>query len=149
MLSPSFAGRRPEIEFEPSSGIVPPNSSVELQATFSPHQERSLNYNVVCTIKKKSTKLTLNIKGDGCAIHETLQIERNDGGVVTLSPQGASNSVDFGQVIVNERAVTAVVLVNSGEQQGGLLTVCLPLSSGFRGMLGSLSLTRCPSMSAL
>ncbi len=96
---------------------MPPNSSVELQATFTPHQERSLNYNMVCTIKKKPTKLTLNVKGDGCAIHETLQIESsNDGAVVTLAPQGSSNSVDFGQVIVNERAVKAVVMVNSGEQ---------------------------------
>eukprot|EP00798_Chlamydomonas_sp_ICE-L_P006741 gene6741-3411_t len=107
-------GRPPEIQFEPSSGTVPPNGSLQLLATFSPQQERSLNYNVVCTIKKKNTSLKLNVKGDGCAIRETLSIESMDSNAVVLAPKGATNSVDFGQVIVNERAVKAVVMINSG-----------------------------------
>ncbi len=70
---------------------------------------------MVCVVKKKPTRLTLNVKGDGCSIHDSLQIESSDGAVVALAPGGALNAVDFGQVIVNERAVRAVVMVNSGE----------------------------------
>ncbi len=58
-------GHRPVVEFEPSSGIVPPNSSVELKATFTPMLEKPVNYNVVCNVKKKPTKLCLNVKGEG------------------------------------------------------------------------------------
>ncbi len=47
------------------------------------------------------------------AIHESLNIESADGNVVTLAPRQV-NVVDFGQVIVNERCVRAVVIVNSG-----------------------------------
>jgi hypothetical protein len=35
------------VKFEPSSGVVPPKGSVELQATFVPRLEQAVNYNVV------------------------------------------------------------------------------------------------------
>jgi len=90
-------GQRPAIEFEPSSGVVPPNSSVEVRATFTPRLEKAVNHNVVCNVKKKPTRLTLNVKGEGYAIHETLNIETSGGDVVALAPRQI-NPVDFGQV---------------------------------------------------
>ena len=58
-------GRPPCVQFEPSSGTVPARGYVELQATFSPHAEGQVNYNVVCNVRKKPTRLTLNVKGEG------------------------------------------------------------------------------------
>jgi hypothetical protein len=48
-------------------------------------------------VKKKPTKLTLNVKGEGYAVHDSLQIEGADGRLVELSPD-APNHLDFGQV---------------------------------------------------
>ena len=90
-------GQRPIVEFEPSSGVVPPNSSLELRATFTPRLEKAIIHNVVCNVKKKPTRLALNVKGEGYAIHETLNIETADGNVVTLAPR-QTNPIDFGQV---------------------------------------------------
>ncbi|KAG2489301.1 hypothetical protein HYH03_012133 [Edaphochlamys debaryana] len=107
-------GLRPVVELEPSSGSVPPHSSVQVSATFTPRLERDVNYNVLCVVKNKPTRLTLNIKGEGTAIHEALQLENPDGTTVALAPRQA-NSLDFGQVLVNERCVRALALVNSGQ----------------------------------
>ena len=90
-------GQKPVIEFEPSSGTIPPNSSIEVRATFTPRLEKAVNHNVVCNVKKKPTRLALNVKGEGYAIHEALNIETADGNVVTLAPR-QNNSIDFGQV---------------------------------------------------
>lgn len=47
-------------------------------------------------VKKKPTKLTLNVKGEGYAVHDSLQVEGADGRMVELSPD-APNHLDFGQ----------------------------------------------------
>lgn len=106
-------GQQPIVRFEPSSGTVPPNGSLQLEAIFMPQLESAVNYNVVCNVKRKPTKLTLNVKGEGYAIHEALHIEGADGSSVTLAPR-QTNAVDFGQVIINERCVKTIMLVNSG-----------------------------------
>lgn len=90
-------GQRAVVEFEPSSGTIPPQGSITLQATFSPHEERSYNYNVMCKVAKKPTRLTLNVKGEGYAIHESLVLESLDGSSTPLAPRSV-NLVDFGQV---------------------------------------------------
>ena len=107
-------GLRPVVELEPSSGVVPAQGSVSIAATFTPRLERDINYNLLCTVKNKPTRLTLNVKGEGTAIHEALQLENADGTTVTMAPR-QSNTVDFGQVLVNERCVRALALVNSGQ----------------------------------
>ncbi|KXZ49496.1 hypothetical protein GPECTOR_21g722 [Gonium pectorale] len=107
-------GQPPMVVLEPSSGTVPAQGSVTISATFTPRLERDINYNVLCTVKNKPTRLALNIKGEGTAIHESLQLEDADGSTVVLAPR-QPNAVDFGQVLVNERCVKALALVNSGQ----------------------------------
>ena len=34
----------------------------------------SINYNVICQVRKKPSRLTLNVKGDGYLIHETVRL---------------------------------------------------------------------------
>jgi hydrocephalus-inducing protein len=71
--------------------------SLTLAATFSPAEERTYNYNVVCRVAKKPTKLTLNVKGEGYAIHDALLLEGRDGSATPLAPRNI-NPIDFGQV---------------------------------------------------
>ena len=37
------------------------------------HTEKAVNYNVVANVKRKPTRLTLNVKGEG--IHEVMEME--------------------------------------------------------------------------
>lgn len=85
------------VGLEPASGVVPAHGSVTISATFTPRLERDINYNVQCIVKNKPTRLLLNVKGEGTAIHESLQLENADGTTVALAPR-QPNSVDFGQV---------------------------------------------------
>lgn len=91
------AGREPDLTFEPSSGTVPARGQLALAVTFAPTVTATSNFNVLCLIKKKPSKLTLNVKGEGYAVHDSLQIEGADGRLVELSPD-APNHLDFGQV---------------------------------------------------
>ena len=68
-----------------------------MAVTFAPMLAAPSNFNVICMVKKKPTKLTLNVKGEGYAVHDSLQIEGADGRLVELSPD-APNHLDFGQV---------------------------------------------------
>jgi len=68
-----------------------------LAVTFAPTLAAPSNFNVICMVRKKPTKLTLNVKGEGYAVHDSLQIEGADGRLVELSPD-APNHLDFGQV---------------------------------------------------
>ena len=85
------------VSFEPSSGTVPARGQVSLAVTFAPMLSAATNYNVVCLVKKKPTKLTVNVKGEGYAVQDSLQIEGADGRLVDLSAD-APNNLDFGQV---------------------------------------------------
>lgn len=91
------AGKKPTVTFAPSSGTVQPNSSLALQVTFHPRVEAASNYNVACLVKRKPSRLMLNVKGEGYAVHNSLQMETADGQLVHLSPD-VPNSVDWGQV---------------------------------------------------
>ena len=85
--------------FEPSSGTVPAQGQLALAVTFSPISATPTNFNVMCTIKKKPTQLSLNVKGEGYAVHDSLQIQGADGRLVDLSSD-SPNHLDFGQVCV-------------------------------------------------
>lgn len=91
------AGRAPALTFEPSSGTIPAGGQLALAVTFAPTLAAPSNFNVICLVRKKPTKLTLNVKGEGYAVHDSLQIEGADGRLVELSPD-APNHLDFGQV---------------------------------------------------
>ena len=44
------------LQLTPSSGSIGPHSSVPIDITFLPTQERSYNFNLVCNVKKKATR---------------------------------------------------------------------------------------------
>jgi hypothetical protein len=44
-----------------------------------PKLEKTYNYNAVCTVKKKASRLALNIKGEGFDTHSTVTMEDERG----------------------------------------------------------------------
>ena len=106
-------GVKPEVHFEPMQGVVPPNSSVAVAAAFVPAKEGDFNFNVVCNIKKKPTNLYLNIKGEGYAIHDAMHLESEGGNVELVS--GAVNQVSMGRVLINEKCIKRLHLLNTGD----------------------------------
>ena len=105
---------RPVLSFTPSSGVVPPNSSLAVTVEFSPLQEREVNLNAVLVVKRKPTRLSLNIKGSGYAVHDSLQLELQQGRSVELAPSSL-NTIDMGQVLVNQRIVRRLAVCNQGD----------------------------------
>ena len=93
--------------FEPSSGTVPAGGQLPIAVTFAPTLAAPSNINVVCMVKKKPTKLTLNVKGEGYAVPDRLKVEGAAGRLVELSPD-APNHLDFGQA---SQAITRTVLL--------------------------------------
>ena len=94
--------------FEPSSGTVPAQGQLALAVTFAPTSAAPTNFNVMCTIKKKPTQLSLNVKGEGYAVHDSLQIQGADG-LVDLSSD-SPNYLDFGQVGCHDTLTQFLVL---------------------------------------
>ncbi len=111
-------GRR-SLKLSPEEGVVPPNGSLAIEVVFCPLEEKAYNFNVPCIVKKKPSPLSLNVKGEGYAVHDSVVLE-SDGGVtvgakaVPLSSDGL-NHVDFGHVHVNEKAVRNIVFSNTGK----------------------------------
>ena len=93
-----------------STGTVLPQSRCAIVLSFRPQEEVVYNFNVLCDVKRKPNKLSLNIKGEGYAVHPLLQLETDEGsasaglGFVTLRPSPAINYVDFGAVQVRQPA---------------------------------------------
>ena len=113
------SGGRPPLRLEPDHGVVPPNSKLPITVVFTPQEEKLHNFNVGCVVKKKPTRLSLNVKGEGYAVHERVTMEDDTHGagvedVVELSSDGV-NYVEFGHVNVNERAVRNIVITNTGK----------------------------------
>jgi len=103
----------PVVKITPSSGTVGPESDLELQVQFMPKLEKMYNYNAVCDVKKKATRLALNIKGEGFGTHANVNVEDERG--THLVTHHESTPVDFGDVHINETRVKTVTVTNSGK----------------------------------
>ncbi|GMF15729.1 unnamed protein product [Phytophthora fragariaefolia] len=110
-----FAGETPALIVHPLSGVIPPNSRTSIEIEFIPTEEKSYSFNLNCIIKRKPTRLSLNVKGEGYSIHDALTLasdDHNEGRPLVLGP---GNVLDFGAVRVNEEAQRSVVIHNSGK----------------------------------
>ena len=61
------------------TGTVLPQSRCAIVLSFRPQEEVVYNFNVLCDVKRKPNKLSLNIKGEGYAVHPLLQLETDEG----------------------------------------------------------------------
>lgn len=109
------AGEPPALNVYPLSGVIPPNSRTSIDIEFIPIEEKSYNFNLNCIIKRKPTRLSLNVKGEGYRIHDALNFTSDDqikSGALVL---GLGNILDYGVVRVNEVAQRIIVIHNKGK----------------------------------
>lgn len=131
------------LQINPKSGVVPPHAKCAIEFTFKPTEEILYNFNIVCDVKRKPNKLTLNVKGEGYAVHPILQLEQSNVSgsdastrFVTLRPHPAVNYADFGAVQILDSVSKALTLHNNGkfnfdyaceideaDRSGGMMTV--------------------------
>ncbi|KAF1774057.1 Abnormal spindle-like microcephaly-associated protein, ASH domain [Phytophthora cactorum] len=110
-----FAREVPALVVHPLSGVIPPNSRTAIEIEFIPTEEKSYNFNLNCIIKRKPTRLSLNVKGEGYSIHDALTLTSDDQNESWPLIPGPGNVLDFGAVRVNEEAQRFVVIHNSGK----------------------------------
>ena len=106
------------LRFEPSSGIAPPLGDVPIQVTFVADSDaKPVNFNARVDVKRKPRALSLNVKGEGYALHEHAELESADaGGAPTrLAAAPGTNAVDLGQVLLDETKTRRVSIVNDGD----------------------------------
>jgi hypothetical protein len=110
-----FAGEVPALIVHPLSGVIPPNSRTSIEIEFIPTEEKSYSFNLNCIIKRKPTRLSLNVKGEGYSIHDALTLASDEHNESRALVSGPGNVLDFGVVRVNEEAQRSVVVHNSGK----------------------------------
>ena len=47
------------------SALLPPNGRVPIEVAFCPREEKFHNFNLAFNVRKKQTKLAINVKGEG------------------------------------------------------------------------------------
>jgi hydrocephalus-inducing protein len=67
-LSNTTQAQKPLLKIQPAQGVIPPHSRLPLQLTFRPTAEREYNHTLNVFVKQKSTRIPLNIKGEGYAV---------------------------------------------------------------------------------
>lgn len=72
-------------------------SRLVVQLYFTPIEEKEVNFNVICHVKRKTLPLTLNVKAEGYAMNCLVTCEDSHGQKVKLSPEGL-NEISFGEV---------------------------------------------------
>ena len=68
------AKKRPVLSVRPSSGVLAAHSRLTLTAIFAPRLEAPLNASVLCNVRRMSRPLALNVKGEGCALRDSMQV---------------------------------------------------------------------------
>nr|CCA18905.1 PREDICTED: similar to hydrocephalus inducing putati [Albugo laibachii Nc14] len=113
----------------PLSGTIPPNGKAQVDVQFMPKEEKSYNFNLICIIRRKPARLSLNIKGEGFDIHESLLVykvsseaeKRIDSSDENVSHEGIKitpktlHVIDFGTVQLNAEAVETIEIQNKGK----------------------------------
>ncbi|KDO23200.1 hypothetical protein SPRG_10008 [Saprolegnia parasitica CBS 223.65] len=112
-----FGGEKPVLVLTPLSGVVPPHGRTAIDVEFAPTEEKLYNFNLGCTIKRKPSRLSLNVKGEGYAIHDHVVVHDDTAAGLLLDAiePSSSTSIDFGTVRVHEKARRSIVLSNAGK----------------------------------
>jgi len=114
----------PVLEINPKQGTVAPHGKVPISFLFKPQDEVVYNFNIVCDVKRKPNKLSINVKGEGYAVHPVVTLELNEQQIMsnasdsrfqTLKPRPAVNYADFGSVKVLDTTSKTLTVTNNGK----------------------------------
>jgi hydrocephalus-inducing protein len=124
----------PVLDIVPKQGNVPPHGRIAINLLFHPQEEVVYNFNIVVVVKRKPLKLSLNVKGEGYAVHPFIQLEQEEaegapssastsaststtpsGRYLTLRPSPAVNYADFGAVQVLDTITKTLTVANNGK----------------------------------
>jgi hydrocephalus-inducing protein len=67
------------LEISPMKETVRPNGRIPVTITFNPNAEKKYNFTLLFNVKRKTNPLSLNVKGEGYAIRDTMQVESDEG----------------------------------------------------------------------
>ena len=68
-----------------------------IEISFTATEQKEVNFNVLCHVKKKTSPLTLNVKAEGYAMNAQLICEDSQGNKVELTSKG-TNRINLGMV---------------------------------------------------
>jgi hypothetical protein len=107
-------GRPQAVSVSPMNGVVGPDSFIDVEVTFKPHEEGQMNFNIICKVKRKKEPVILNVKGIGYKIHSQLSIE-DPGGSRSVNA-GVTEMLDFGMLQVHEKRTVKMFLKNNSKR---------------------------------
>ena len=111
----------PVLDIQPKSGTVGPQGKFPITFLFKPSEEVVYNFNLQCEVKRKPNKLSINVKGEGYAVHPIISLEQSEEQAVsgnrfqTLKPVPAVNYADFGAVQVLDSITKKFTVTNNGK----------------------------------
>ena len=74
------------LSVKPISGVVNPQSHVEVEIIFRPKFEKSYNYNLVCNVKHKARPLNINVKGVGYKLLHEVKVDNLNAPLLSKEP---------------------------------------------------------------
>ena len=81
---------------------------------FTPNSDKEVNFNVVCTVKRKTLPLTLNVKAEGYSMDCMVLCEDSTGTKIELSADSL-NRINFGEVktsLLNRKTILMYGIAN-------------------------------------
>lgn len=73
-----------------------------IEISFTATEQKEVNFNVLCHVKKKTSPLTLNVKAEGYAMNAQLICEDSQGNKVELTSKGI-NRINLGMVRITDK----------------------------------------------
>ncbi|CAC9513840.1 conserved hypothetical protein [Leishmania infantum JPCM5] len=111
----SMEGTSSFLSVRPLRGTIAPHERLLATVTFSPQDEVEYNVPLRCTVKRSSVPLSINVKGVGVSVHDSLQVEPiEDGAEPTLMVRGQPLFLNLDRVQVNSTVERRFALRNTG-----------------------------------
>ncbi|XP_029109509.1 hydrocephalus-inducing protein homolog isoform X1 [Scleropages formosus] len=99
------------LELDTLVGTVRPHERFPVTISFTPNQEGTVSFSLVCDVRSKMQPLTLNVKAECHSLSACVQCQGPDGDITELSP-GITHQVDFKQVELSDRSLCQFLLSN-------------------------------------
>ncbi|XP_010701203.1 hypothetical protein LPMP_301780 [Leishmania panamensis] len=111
----SMEGTSSFLSVRPLRGSIAPHERLLVTVTFSPQDEVEYNVPLRCAVKRSSVPLSINIKGVGVSVHDSLQVEPiEDGAEPTLVVRGQPLMLNLDRVQVHSTIVRRFAMRNTG-----------------------------------